>query len=79
MKKGKSIILAVVWVVILAWAILFFTSKGVLISSSERTGALGTILVCEYFTGTGVIKHEHLKTEFSVLGHEICPRIADLD
>ena len=79
MKKGKSIGLVLVWTLIVVWALLFFTGSGVLIWASERDSSLGTMLECTYFTGTGVIKHDHLKTSIDVLGREVCPRIVDLD
>ena len=81
---------AIVLIVIAAWAWLFLSNKGVLVSSkvitedrvgrfTESLGIQGVgleeqRLVCTYFTGIGMVKQSHSLT----LGDRTCLHVVDL-
>lgn len=81
MKKAakKNLIVFILAILIIGWGVLFFTGRGILVFSEERDGPIGSILECRYFTGIGFVTQKHLKTDIALLGHEVCPRIVDLD
>lgn len=71
---------AVVFILVaFAWIWLFFSEQGVLVSSEENPGTLATTLECTYFTGTGFVTKEIIKTDIDLVGSLVCPRMTDVD
>lgn len=75
MAKKVSFALAVA--VIVAWASLFFSGRGVLIGYTEPEGGIG-MLSCRYFTGGGFAERKFLYTKLGGLGRDTCPRMQDI-
>lgn len=69
MKKISFILV----IALIAWMALFLSSKGILISSTEKQSAF---LECEYFTGTGTITKKFLNS--AIFGKQACPRITEI-
>ncbi len=73
-------ILAVLFILVaFVWIWLFFSGKGILVGSEENKGTLATTLECTYFTGTGFVSKDVLKTDFDALGSLVCPRVVNLE
>ncbi len=73
-------ILAVIFILIaFVWIWMFFSAKGILVSSSEDDGNLVAELECTYFTGTGFVTKDVIKTDIDLVGSLVCPRIVDLE
>jgi len=58
----------------LAWLVLLFSSKAILVSERVEERTFHERLVCTYFTGSGTIRKEYLHTESGRLGRAACPR-----
>ena len=76
MNKQKIGTLAAVALVV-AWVVLFFSGRGILVWFSEPNEKVG-MLKCHYFTGTGVVERQFLFTKQGFLGRDTCPRSIDL-
>lgn len=73
-------IFAILFIVLaFAWIWLFFSGQGILVSSSEEEGAILDKLECTYFTGTGFVTKEVVKTDIDALGSLVCERITNLE
>lgn len=77
-KKGRIAVIAAA-VVLGAWLVLVFSSKGVLVygNAPDADRKVG-MLKCKYFTGTGVIEKQFLYSDEGFLGRQVCPRTVDL-
>lgn len=75
----KNLIPLIVVGLVLFWAWLFLSGKGVLIKAEEGDGALVTTLECTYFTGVGTVQQTHLKSELTAIGKQVCPRLVQVD
>jgi hypothetical protein len=61
-----------------AWFALFAAGAGVLVKSNEvREDVLVPKLVCTYFTGLGFTDKEHVLTDISLIGKQVCPRFIE--
>lgn len=76
----KKISIVVLSLVVLAWLMLFFSSKGILIYSSgpsKKDNGLVSTITCTYFSGTSIFKKEYVHSDGSVIGGMIgrpeCP------
>jgi len=58
----------------LAWLVLLFSSKAILVSERVEERTFHERLVCSYFTGSGTMRKEYLYTESGRLGRAACPR-----
>lgn len=76
---GKKVFVVVVLGLMFFWVWLFFSGKGLLISSEEADGTLATTLECTYFTGLGTAKKSYLKSDLDAIGKQVCPRLTDVD
>lgn len=65
---------AVLGVAGLAWLVLLFSSRAILVSERIEEHTLHERLVCTYFTGSGTMRKEYLHTESGRLGRAACPR-----
>lgn len=73
-------VLAVIFITVaFAWIWLFFSGKGILVSSGEDDGGLLTELECTYFTGTGFVNKDVIKTDIDLVGSLVCPRMVNLE
>lgn len=63
----------VVVALIIGWVLLFVTSHGMLISSEQT----GSILRCNYFTGTSVLTMDFNYAPNGLFGRAICPRLVN--
>ena len=70
MKLSKIGIL--IGVLTTVWLALFISNHAMLVWSSVDEEGPGQRLVCRYFTGSGVVKRQHLR--LGQLGREACPR-----
>jgi len=65
-------------VIAAAWAILWFSSAGVLYASEIRPpSAAGgqAAIACSYFTGLGTVTREYWHSPTGVMGRDVCPRL----
>ena len=69
-----KIVSGVLGVAGLAWLVLLFSSKAILVSERVDERGLLEKLVCTYFTGSGTIRKEYLHTESGRIGRAACPR-----
>jgi hypothetical protein len=85
-----KLLLAIIAAVVIAWAWLFLSNKGILVSSEviteDRVGRLTEALgiqgvgveeqrlVCTYFTGAGTVERSYSLT----LGEHTCLNVLDL-
>jgi hypothetical protein len=58
----------------LAWLVLLFSSKAILVSEQIEARTFHERLVCTYFTGSGTMRKEYLHTDSGRLGRAACPR-----
>jgi hypothetical protein len=58
----------------LAWLVLLFSSKGILVGERVEERTLHRRLVCTYFTGSGNVRKEYLYSETGTIGRAVCPR-----
>lgn len=58
----------------LAWLVLLFSSRAILVGEHIEKRTFHERLVCTYFTGSGTIRKEYLHTESGRLGRAACPR-----
>jgi hypothetical protein len=58
----------------LAWLVLLFSSKAILVSERVEERTFHERLVCTYFTGSGTMRKEYLHTESGRVGRAACPR-----
>jgi hypothetical protein len=58
----------------LAWLVLLFSSRAILVSERVEERGLVEKLVCTYFTGSGTMRKEYLHTESGRIGRAACPR-----
>jgi hypothetical protein len=58
----------------LAWLVLLFSSKGILIGERVEDRTLHRKLVCTYFTGSVNVRKEYLYSETGTIGRAACPR-----
>jgi hypothetical protein len=58
----------------LAWLVLLFSSRAILVSERVEEWGLLEKLVCTYFTGSGTMRKEYLHTDSGRLGRAACPR-----
>ena len=79
--SGKLIaVIALVVVVLVGWATLFVTSRGVLVSGEEpEAGAALPILKCKYFTGNAVAERTYVYTPDGVMGKSKCPMLVEIE
>lgn len=76
MTKQQIGTVAIVALVV-AWAALFFSGRGLLVWFSQPSEKVG-MLKCHYFTGTGFVERQFLYTKQGFLGRDTCPRLIDL-
>ncbi len=83
--KLKTILISIVVLIMLAWLILFFSSKAILIHSEVAKNNESGLnpLTCTYFTGTGIFKRRYVSSASSnfiaeVVGRPACPRLTDI-
>ncbi|HXV74397.1 MAG TPA: YobH family protein [Sphingomonadales bacterium] len=77
-KKPKPWVIAAS-VLALGWAALFFSGKGILVSSHEKGEGLATTMSCIYFTGGGFVDIDLIKLNIGMLGAQVCPRVVDVE
>lgn len=58
----------------LAWLVLLFSSKAILVGETVEQRVFHQTLVCTYFTGSGTMRKEYLYVESDVIGRAACPR-----
>jgi len=58
----------------IAWLVLLFSSKAILVGEHIEQRTLHERLVCTYFTGSGTMRKEYLHTEGGTFGRAACPR-----
>lgn len=83
--RSKIIWVSVLGILLLAWLILFFSSKAILIhSEAPKDTADGLIktITCTYFTGTGIFEKQYVYSGGGILvgivGRPGCPRIENI-
>lgn len=85
----KTFITLLILILIIAWFTLFFSSRAVLVHSEgpvQKADQPVEVLICTYFTGTGVLKKEYWHTTAGPIGailngvvmHSVCPRLIKL-
>lgn len=60
--------------VLIAYAVLVFSSNAVLYSENVEQGLLLKNLKCNYFTGLGTMEKNYLYSENNTIGRSACPR-----
>jgi hypothetical protein len=58
----------------LAWLVLLFSSRGILVSERVEERTLHRKLVCTYFTGSGTLRKEYFYSSSGNFGRAACPR-----
>ena len=59
----------------LAWLVLVFSSRAILVGERVEKATLHERLVCEYFTGTHRLRKEYLYSQSDAfIGRAACPR-----
>ncbi len=78
----KNITIAIIiFIVLIGWLILFFSSSGILVygeSPKIKSGNGQETIECIYFTGTGFIHTNYWYSPNGILGRPACPRIVDI-
>jgi hypothetical protein len=69
-----KIISAVLGVAGLAWLVLLFSSKAILVDERVVERAFYKRLACTYFTGSGTMRKEYFYSETGTIGRAACPR-----
>ena len=69
-----KIISAVLGVAGLAWLVLLFSSKAILVDEQVVEHAFYKRLACTYFTGSGTMRKEYFYSETGTIGRAACPR-----
>lgn len=77
-KKPKPWVIALAALAV-AWGALFFSGKGILVSSQEKGEGFATTMSCIYFTGGGFVDIDLIKLNIGVLGAQACPRTVDVN
>lgn len=58
----------------LAWLVLLFSSRAILVGERVEQRTFHERLVCTYFSGSGTIRKEYLHTDSGRIGRAACPR-----
>jgi len=58
----------------LAWLVLLFSSKAILVSERVEKATLHQQLVCTYFSGSRTIRKEYWYSKSDTFGRAACPR-----
>jgi len=58
----------------LAWLVLLFSSRAILVGEHVEQRMFHQTLVCTYFTGSGTMRKEYLYLESGGIGRAACPR-----
>jgi len=69
-----KIISGVLGVAGLAWLVLLFSSKAILVDERVEERAFYKRLACTYFTGSGTMRKEYFYSETGTIGRAACPR-----
>ena len=75
---GRSLILKILSGILgvagLAWLVLLFSSRAILVGERIEDATLHQQLVCSYFTGSGTMKKEYWYSKSGRFGRAACPR-----
>ena len=69
-----KIVSGVLGVAGLAWLVLLFSSKAILVSEQVEERSFYKRLACTYFTGSGTMRKEYFYSETGTIGRAACPR-----
>ncbi len=69
-----KIVSGVLGVAGLAWLVLLFSSKAILVGERIEERTLYKRLACTYFTGSGTLHKEYVYSESGRFGRAACPR-----
>ena len=69
-----KVISGVLGVAGLAWLVLLFSSRALLVGEHVEDRTLHEKLVCTYFSGSGTIRKSYLYSESGRFGRAACPR-----
>ena len=58
----------------LAWLVLLFSSRAILVDERVEDATLHQQLVCRYFTGSGTMTKEYWYSKSDRFGRAACPR-----
>jgi hypothetical protein len=58
----------------LAWLVLLFSSRAVLVGERIEEHTLHERIVCTYFTGSGTLRKQYLYSRSGNIGRAACPR-----
>ena len=73
-KQGLNLSLIALAAVVVAWLVLFFSGRGILVWFTQPSGQDVGMLKCQYFTGAEVVERQFLYTRQGFLGRDTCPR-----
>ena len=62
----------------LAWLVLLFSGRAILVGERIEKHTLHQRIVCSYFSGSGTIHKEYLYSESGRFGRAACPRWEDV-
>jgi hypothetical protein len=69
-----KIVSGVLGVAGLAWLVLLFSSKAILVDEHVEERSFYRRLACTYFTGSGTMRKEYFYSETGAIGRAACPR-----
>lgn len=64
----------VLGIVLLAWLVLLFSSRAVLVGEEIEPTVFRDRLVCTYFTGSRTMQREYAYSKSDTMGRAACPR-----